>query len=551
MTIRNPTILGLVLLWAAVPAAGTVIEAWSARYDGPVHAMDEARDIAVDGEGCVYVVGRSEGYGQDGDALTIKYGADGHELWVARYDGPHGDRDSAHALAFCPDGDIVVTGGSFDTLTDSNYLTIRYDPDGFEEWVAVYDGPGSGEDYAYDVVCDSEGSIYITGSSWGGVSAEDVATVKYDPDGTRLWVSRYEGPVRGLDSGHRLALGRDESVYLVGRSMGGQTSYDILTIKYDSDGNEQWAARYDGDVSFDDRGLCIAVDGRGRIYVAGVCWGGYPPGTQWDYATIQYDEDGAEGWVAIYDGPGRGYDLPYGIGIDSMGSVYVTGDSAESGTDITDFDYDYATIKYDSLGNELWVRRHEGGSDGHDGASDLAIDGEDNLYVTGSAAGDDTHYRDYCTIKYSPDGDTLWTATYNGPSGESDYANAIVLDEAANVYVTGGSSNAWDDRDFATVKYVQETASLEPRVSLSMTNPCRGDVTFRVHAPTAIARATLEVFDLSGRLVATPFVGSLTPPREIHWSGLGDGGLPVASGVYFVRLRADGEAVHGRLVVVR
>jgi hypothetical protein len=433
-----------------------------------------------------------------------------------------------------------------------DYLVVRYGPEGVEEWAATYDGPGSDEDFAYDIACDVNGGIYVTGSSWGGVSAEDVATVKYDAAGNELWVSRYEGPVRGLDSGHQLAIGRGDCVYVVGRSMGGSTSYDVLTIRYDADGNEQWVARYDGEASFDDRGMCIAVRGV-AICVAGVCWGGYPPGTQWDFVTIQYDESGNEAWVALYDGPGHGYDLPHAIGIDAGGSVYVTGDSAESGTDVTDFDYDFATIKYDSLGNELWAERYEGESDGNDMASGLAIGSDGNVYVTGSAAGPDAFHGDYCTIKYSPEGDTLWVATYDGPTSDSDYANAIVVDGAADVYVTGGSNNAWDDRDVATVKYVQvnDESDLPVALSLSVRSPCGGDVSFRVASPAPVARARLQVFDLTGRLVRTLLDGPLDGPREVHWNGKDGHGCRVASGVHFVRLRAEGASVHEKLVIVR
>jgi hypothetical protein len=112
------------------------------------------------------------------------------------------------------------------------------------------------------------------------------------------------------------------------------------------------------------------------------------------------------------------------------------------------------TIKYDSLGNELWLERYEGKYDGYDTATDLVIDSDGDLYVTGSSVGHTGGHRDFTTIKYSADGNTEWVVRYNGPMDESDYANAVALDEAANIYVTGGSNNAWDDRDFGTVKYV-------------------------------------------------------------------------------------------------
>src|SRR6266481_6082859 len=57
-----------------------------------------------------------------------------------------------------------------------------------------------------------------------------------------------------------------------------------------------------------------------------------------------------EEWVARYNGPANGDDSAAAIAIDSSDDVYVTGHSAGSGTGL-----DYATIKYDSSGNQQWV----------------------------------------------------------------------------------------------------------------------------------------------------------------------------------------------------
>ena len=48
---------------------------------------------------------------------------------------------------------------------------------------------------------------------------------------------------------------------------------------------------------------------------------------------------------------------------------------------------DYATIKYDTNGNLLWVIRYNGPGNGIDRSSDLVVDSAGNVYVTGYSEG--------------------------------------------------------------------------------------------------------------------------------------------------------------------
>jgi len=62
----------------------------------------------------------------------------------------------------------------------------------------------------------------------------------------------------------------------------------------------------------------------------------------------------------------------------------------------------------------------------------------------------------------------------------------------------------------------------------------------------------LAVYDVRGRkvrsLVSRPEAAGL---REVRWDGRDDRGQRVASGVYFVRLRAEAEVRLGRVVLAR
>jgi hypothetical protein len=161
------------------------------------------------------------------------------------------------------------------------------------------------------------------------------------------WIRRYNGPDNGDDYAHAVALDNSGNVYVTGESYGSGTNSDYATIKYDSVGNQLWVARYNGPGNYYDIANAMAVDNSGHILVTGYSYGS---GTQGDYATIKYDSQGNQLWVARYNGPANADDIATAITLDNAGNAYVTGYSYGSGTW-----WDYATIKYDSLGNQLWV----------------------------------------------------------------------------------------------------------------------------------------------------------------------------------------------------
>ena len=63
----------------------------------------------------------------------------------------------------------------------------------------------------------------------------------------------------------------------------------------------------------------------------------------------------------------------------------------------------------------------------------------------------------------------------------------------------------------------------------------------------------VEVFDQGGRRVRMVLAGEWLGAGEqnIPWDGRDDGGSAVASGVYFVRIRADGIYRHAKMTLVR
>jgi len=222
-----------VLLYGVVPVFGQSVDtAWVRRYNGPGHGGDGAVAMVVDGSGNVYVTGYSYGSGTSEDYATIKYDPAGNQLWVKRYNGPGNDDDYANAIAVDGSGNIYVTGSSTDSVTSSDYATIKCDPAGNLLWVQRYNGPVDDNDYASAIAVDGSGNVYVTGYSVGSGTSWDYATLKYDPAGNQLWVKTYNDPGNSDDYACAMVVDGSGNVYVTGASYDSGATYDYATIKY-------------------------------------------------------------------------------------------------------------------------------------------------------------------------------------------------------------------------------------------------------------------------------------------------------------------------------
>ena len=198
----------------------------------------------------VIITGTSSGgSGTSWDWATLKYSPTGDSLWVRRYNGAANGNDRAKALAVDDSGNVYVTGTCEALSGSAQHTTIKYSPAGDTLWVRHYTGPGI--DYAVPeaLAVDDSGNVYVTGRSWASDTQFDYITIEYSSSGDVLWMRDYDGPgtARYWDRSYALALNDSGIAYVTGWSDGIGTGLDFATIKYRS-----CPIRYVGDVTDDD-----------------------------------------------------------------------------------------------------------------------------------------------------------------------------------------------------------------------------------------------------------------------------------------------------------
>ena len=264
--------------------------------------------------------------------ILVKYNDNGIAQWVLSSSA--GSSSRLNSMAVDEAGNIYVVGEQYGgwtnytslsgpdiTLVNSNGgytnpVLIKYSKDGNVLWArTVEDGPGDGHVVFSLVTVDRDGGVYVAGNQRDPAKhtyGDNVAIqgdgpyfnpilIKYDADGNALWGKiPYEGPgtgvfesvaaapgggffVAGYQNGS-LEYNYGNGVTLLGASSGSSPAL----IKYDADGNAQWAKTTTGGPS-DGTSIynAVAVGGNGFLYAAGIQVDSYPyPSPSYSYGEL-------------------------------------------------------------------------------------------------------------------------------------------------------------------------------------------------------------------------------------------------------------------------
>ncbi len=520
-----------------------VTQEWAQRYNGPGNGNDESYAIAVDNLGNAYVTGRSYNPASDFDFATVKYNPSGIMDWVRIYNGAGNGIDIATAIATDNSGNIYVTGNSTGSGSVYDFATIKYDAAGNIIWTKIFNGAANKSDIPTAMAVDTSGNVYVTGSSSNGANL-DYATVKYNSAGVIQFTAIYNGSGNGDDIPSSLAVDQLGNVFVTGKSAGTGSGNDFTTIKYNPSGAQQWVQRFNGDANLNDDGVSVAIDKAGSIYVAGTSAG---TGTGKDFTTIKYNTIGDSLWSVRYNNSENGDDIVYAMRLDSNDNIIVTGSSYSNVTD-----NDYATVKYNSSGDFVWLKKYNGIGNGRDVSYNLVLNPLGEVFVTGFSMGTGGN-TDYATIKYDTSGAEKWVMRYD--HGGNDVSYSIAIDQAQNVYITGLSyGGSVTNYDYATVKYskltgLQNISVLAPAdfsLYQNFPNPFNPttNIKFDISKPGLVK---LTVQDISGKQIAE-LVNKIISAGSYQYIFNGQN---LSSGVYIYRLETPEFSSSKKMIILK
>jgi hypothetical protein len=166
-------------------ASGT--KNWAAEWDGPSHLREDAADLAVTPDGStVLITGYTITAGPRHDLFVAGFDAlSGTKQWDTTYDGSTGD-DGSNTIVATPDSTTaVITGysnndGGF-TPAGRDAITIAYrTSNGHQKWLARYDGKAGGQDDGSFVVLSPDGTrAYIAGDTFTDGGQLDFLAIAY------------------------------------------------------------------------------------------------------------------------------------------------------------------------------------------------------------------------------------------------------------------------------------------------------------------------------------------------------------------------------------
>lgn len=254
------------------------------------------------------------------------------------------------------------------------------------------------------------------------------------------------------DEASRHCIAIDANTVYAAGTIRSNTDRDLVLWALDLTGTTLWSRVIGG--AGDQSASGVALDGAGGVYVAGT---GYGFGASSDYIVARYDSTGNQVWIRNFDRGGS--DIVGGMAADGAGKVVLTGRSHAA-------DQDALTVAWDSSGGLLWSAVYSGGVH-------LTFDSAGNTYMAGSMR-PSVSAKDRCvTACYNSSGNEVWSDVY-GSSGQCS-PSRVLVDSSGNCFVSLTQRYGVSTQQLAVALKYDSTGTLLWNAPYSVGDPAGGD----------------------------------------------------------------------------
>ncbi len=255
------------------------------------------------------------------------------------------------------DGDIdiaFVSNGSNRLVTVGNDCSTPIDPPSMVvNWQAEFDNFFN-IDKGTHIVTTSTGESIVAGTTSFNFNEEDFLILKFDSQGNKLWEVTYNGSGDHFDQPQFVGLDSNNNIFVAGKSWGTNSSIQWAVLKIDQSGNILWTRRYDGgNPSAQQNPLGFAIGPSGEFAMCG--WTQDPILLAAQFAVVKYDSSGNQVWDIAIGGQSFESAQAEALAFDSHGNVFATGTAPIIGASGDEM----LTAKIDTSGTILWTDRQD------------------------------------------------------------------------------------------------------------------------------------------------------------------------------------------------
>jgi hypothetical protein len=497
---------------------------WSSIYPETNIFSSRAAAMAVDDSGNVYTTGHSEGYNGTvswNSYTTIKYNTSGIQQWIANFTGETSGGKFPHDIAVDKQGNVFVTGYAHRAASSFDFCTIKYNSSGIQQWLKYYDNPTHNEDQARKIAVDNTGNIYVSGfSDLCMFSCQIYTTLKYSCNGDLVWIKTYgPGTSSGTDIGD-LKVDNNCNIYITGMN-----GYNVVTIKYDSSGNQLWVNTFSNSGQLSNA-LSITLDTENNVIITGQS----PYGMNFASCfTIKYDNNGTQQWLKLMNPPSisNGNWKSACVGSDNINNIYI------SGVYFNNSSRKIFTVKYSSSGDSLWTYFNPDTATPR--PTYLNIDRDNNIIIAGTIDifQDPYHIGQILILKLDAAGILKWKEITNYPFISSE-VTGIKIDSINNILLTGSSDAKMIVTKYSYpigIKGIYNKISRVNRLYQNYPNPFNPSTQINYSIPDN-GFVTLKAYDMLGREVKE----LVNDYKEAGNYNVTFDGFGLSSGLYFYKL---------------